>query len=58
MFFKNNLILSKEKNLINMAKIELENKILEFPIEEIKSDPIFLIKSFSELTNVLNNIKK
>ena len=41
-----------------MAKIELENKILEFPIGEIKSDPIFLIKSFSDLTNALNNIKK
>ena len=41
-----------------MAKIELENKILEFPTEEIKSNPIFLINNFSELTNILNNIKK
>ena len=41
-----------------MAKIELENKILEFPTEEIKSVPIFLINSFSELIKALNNIKK
>ena len=43
---------------INMAKIELENKIFQFPMEEIEYNQIFMIKNISELTNVLSNIKK
>ncbi len=41
-----------------MTKIELENKIFQFPMEEIEYNQIFMIKKISELTNVLSNIKK
>ena len=40
-----------------MEKIKLEKKILELPILNLKSDNLFLIKTFPELTNALKNIK-
>ena len=41
-----------------MEKIKLEKRILEFPILNIDSNKIFLIKTFSDLMSALNNINK
>ena len=41
-----------------MEKIKLEKKILEFPILNIESNNLYLIKTFSELMNALNYINK